>query len=46
MDSLSYFADSVAAAAPVLLIGAVVVAGLVWLATMTVRRRRRRGPAE
>ena len=45
MDSLSNFADSVAAAAPVLLIGAMIIGGLVWLATAVVRRRRR-GPIE
>ncbi|HEY7384778.1 MAG TPA: hypothetical protein VH743_14010 [Beijerinckiaceae bacterium] len=46
MDSLSNFADSVAAAAPVLLIGAVLITGIVWLATASVRRRRRRGSVE
>lgn len=40
MDSLSNFADSVAAAAPVLLIGAIIIGALVWVATTIVRGRR------
>jgi hypothetical protein len=43
MDSLSNFADSVAAAAPLLLIAAVTVGALVWLATAIVRRHRGSG---